>query len=321
MDSALLQFWFSDKALGLSPWQPAPLTSVQPFLPLALSEQHILCLSLSGSLCAAGLGTQEAAASLNVPSPKGRNVLCRIWQEFGRTESLLSAETRSDQPPVPAEGKHKCGNRPNTEGNNFVLLHFLFLEGLSCLCTLSGIGDLLLRAGFLQPGSLHSHFILFSCAVAGHLGRAVPLCMQGYSFPLGRKSALLPSAPARDSELSTGRGFLPFSALPGAGTSSQALIPAARMGIGVGWGGANYPVLTRERLRLCTLMRSRLPRWVISLETRWVLTQGNELVPGGSGCALAQPCLQQQSPRNKGAKLETLLEPGLNSSSCLSAEG
>lgn len=30
---------------------------------------------------------------LNVPSPKGRDVLCRIWQEFGRTESLLSAET------------------------------------------------------------------------------------------------------------------------------------------------------------------------------------------------------------------------------------
>lgn len=59
VDSALLQFWFSDKALGLNPWQPAPLTSVQPFLPLALSEQHILCLSLCGSLCAAGLGTQE----------------------------------------------------------------------------------------------------------------------------------------------------------------------------------------------------------------------------------------------------------------------
>lgn len=88
----------------------------------------------------------------------------------------------------------------------------------------------------------------------------------------------------------------------------------------MGWGGANYPVLTRQRLWLCTLMRSRLPRWVISLETRWVLTQGNELVPGGSGCALAQPCLQQQSSWNKGAKPETLLELGLNSPSCLSAQ-
>lgn len=57
--SALLEFWFSDKAPGLSPWQPASLTSVQPFLPLALSEQHILCLSLCDSLCAAGLSTQE----------------------------------------------------------------------------------------------------------------------------------------------------------------------------------------------------------------------------------------------------------------------
>lgn len=74
------------------------------------------------------------AASLNVPSPKGRSVLCRIQQEFGITESLLFAETPSDQPPVPAEGKHKGGNRPNSEGNNFVLLHFLFLEALSRLC-------------------------------------------------------------------------------------------------------------------------------------------------------------------------------------------
>lgn len=117
---------------------------------------------------------------------------------------------------------------------------------------------------------------------------------------------MLLSVPARDSELSTGRALLPFSALPGAG-----------IGIGVGWGGANYPVLTRERLRLCTLMRSRLPRWVISLETRWVLTQGNELVPGGSSCALAQPCLQQRSSQNKGAKPETLLELGLTPSGLL----
>lgn len=262
------------------------------------------------------------AASLNVPSPKGRNVLCRIRQEFGRTESLLSAETPSDQPSVPAEGKHKGGNRPNSEGNNFVLLHVLFLEALSCLCTLPGIGDLLLRAGFLQPGSLHSHFhpVLLCCGSPFGQSSA-PLHAGIQLFPLERKSALLPSAPVRDSELSTGRALLPFSALPGAGTSSQALTPAAGIGIGVGWGGANYPVLTRERLRLCTLMRSRLPRWVISLETRWVLTQGNEPVPGGSGCALAQPCLQQQSSRNKGAKPEILLKLGLNSPSCLSAQG
>lgn len=121
------------------------------------------------------------AASLNVPSPKGRNVLCRIQQELGITESLLSAETPSDQPPVPAEGKHKGGNRPNSEGNNFVLLHFLFLEALSCLCTLPGIGDLLLEAGFLQPESLHSHFHSVLLCCDSSVGQSNASCMQGYS--------------------------------------------------------------------------------------------------------------------------------------------
>lgn len=227
MDSALLQFWFSDKALGLSPWQPTPLTSVQPFLPLAVSEQHVLCvLQVSAH-------RRETAlfASLNVPSPKGRNVLCRIQQEFGRTESPLSAETPSDQPPVPAEGKHKGGNRPNSEGNNFVLLHFLFLEALSCLCTLPGIGDLLLRAGFLQPGSLHSRFhpVLLFCGSSVGQSNA-PLHAGIQLFPLEGKSAL-----AQNSELSTGRALLSFSALPEAGTNSQALTPAAGIGIGVSW--------------------------------------------------------------------------------------
>lgn len=179
------------------------LTSVQPFLPLVLLEQHILCLSLCGSLCAAGLGTQKRAAlavSLNVPSSKSRNVLCRIQQEFGITESLLSAETPSDQPPVPAEGKHKGENRPNSEGNNFVLLHFLFLEALSCLCTLPGIRDLLLRAGFLQAGSLHSHFhaVLLCCGCSAGQSSA-PLHAGIQLFPLERKSSLLPSAAAHDS--------------------------------------------------------------------------------------------------------------------------
>lgn len=253
------------------------------------------------------------AASLNVPSPKGRNVLCKIQQEFGITESLLSAETPSDQPPVPAEGKHKGINRPNSEGNNFVLLHFLFLEALSCSCTLPGIGDLLLRAGFLQPGSLHSHFHPVS-----------PLLWQlGWAEQCSSacRGTALPTAKGMKTGtgLSTGRA-LPFSALPGLVQAAMPLLQ--RPGLGSVWaGGANYPVLTRERLWLCTLMRSQLPRWVISLETRWVLTQGNELVPGGSGCALAQPCLQQQSSQNKRAKPETLLELGLNSPSCVSAQG
>lgn len=43
---------------------------------------------------------------LKVSSPKGRDVLCRIQQEFGRTESLLSAETPSNQPPVAVEGRN-----------------------------------------------------------------------------------------------------------------------------------------------------------------------------------------------------------------------
>lgn len=47
------------KAMGLSPWQPARLTSVQPFLPSALLEHHFL-YPCSGSLCAAGLSTQES---------------------------------------------------------------------------------------------------------------------------------------------------------------------------------------------------------------------------------------------------------------------
>lgn len=261
------------------------------------------------------------AVSLNVSSPKGRNVLCRIQQEFGITESLLSAETPSDQPPVPAEGRHKGGNRPNSEGNNFVLLHFLFQEALSCLCTLPGIGDLLLSAGFLQPGSYIQISILFSCAETAQLGRAMPLCMQGYSSSHCKGNQ--PCFPQH--QLAT-RSFPlaePFSLsqlCPGLVHAARPRTAAARMGIGAGWGGANYPVLTRQRLGLCTLKRSRLPRWVISLETRWVLTQGNELVPGGSGCALAQPCLQQQRSRNKGAKPEALLELGLTLS-CLAAQG
>lgn len=146
----------------------------------------------------------------------------------------------------------------------------------------------MLRAGFLQSGSLHSHFypVLLCCGISVGQSNA-PLHTGIQLFPLERKSALLPSARAHDSEFSTGRALLPFSALPGAGTSSQALTPVVGIRIGVGWGGANYSVLTRGMLRLCTLMRSRLPPWVISLETRWVLTQGNEPVPGGSGCALA----------------------------------
>lgn len=59
---SLVTTWFSDplyKAMGLSPWQPARLTSVQPFLPSALLEHHFLC-PCSGSLCAAGLSTQES---------------------------------------------------------------------------------------------------------------------------------------------------------------------------------------------------------------------------------------------------------------------
>jgi len=44
------------------------------------------------------------ANGLNVPSPKGRDVLCRIQQDFQGAESLLSAETPPKQPPVPAEG-------------------------------------------------------------------------------------------------------------------------------------------------------------------------------------------------------------------------
>lgn len=57
-------------------------------------------------------------------------MLCRIQQEFGITESLLSAGTPSDQPPVPDEGKHKGGNRPNSEGNNSVLLTFSFSRSI-----------------------------------------------------------------------------------------------------------------------------------------------------------------------------------------------
>lgn len=171
-----------------------------------------------------------------------------------------------------------------------MLLHFLFLEALSCLCTLPGIGDLLLRAGLLQPGSLHS---LPSCSpVLWQLGWAeqCPSACRDTALPVGK-------------EISTGTGLRAFhwqSPSPFLSFARGWYKQPGPDSSGRDWdqcelGGANYPVLTRERLWLCTLMRSRLPRWVISLETRWVLTQGNEPVPGGSGHALAQLCLQQQS--------------------------
>lgn len=79
------------KAMGLSPWQPARLTSVQPFLPSALLEHH--CWS---SVCCRSRRTGEQTAlaahctnQLNGPSPKGTDALGRIRQEFGITESLF----------------------------------------------------------------------------------------------------------------------------------------------------------------------------------------------------------------------------------------
>lgn len=230
-------------------------------------------------------------------------MLCRIQQEFGITEFLLSAETPSDQPPVPAEGKHKGGNRPNSEGNNFVLLHFLFLEALSCLCTLPGIGDLLLRAGFLQPGSLHSHFhpVLLCCDSSVGQSNA-PLHAGIQLFPLKGNQPCFPQHQHATRSLPLAEPFSLSQLCPGLGQAARPRTPAA--GIGVGWRGANYPVLTRQRLRLCTLKRSRLPRWVISLETRWVLTQGNELVPGESSCAWLSPACSSRAPETREPNLK-----------------
>lgn len=44
-----------------------------------------------------------------------------------------------------------------------------------------GLGIFCLELDFSSLGVYIHTSILFSCAVAAHLGRAVPLCMQGYS--------------------------------------------------------------------------------------------------------------------------------------------
>lgn len=84
--SALLQFWFSDKALGLSPWQPASLTSVQPLLPLAPSEQHIprMSVPLWFSVCCRSQHTAERKPWLNIMKcPFSQRQECAVQNPAG----------------------------------------------------------------------------------------------------------------------------------------------------------------------------------------------------------------------------------------------
>lgn len=103
--------------------------------------------------------------------------------------------------------------------------------------------EMLLRAAFLQLRSLHSHFS--SCSPVlwqPQPDPAMPLRMQRCgSWPLERK--LQPCVPHL--LRAAGRALLPLPPSHGAGAAGQPLTPAVR--IRVGWGSANYPVLTRVR--------------------------------------------------------------------------
>lgn len=127
---------------------------------------------------------------------------------------------------------------------------FCFSRGINLFVHygLPGIWDLLLGAGFLQPGSLHSHFsscspVLWQPQPDG----AMPLGMQGCSSsPLERK--LQPCFPRLPHAAQWLQLAEPFSL----SHLRMGLVQPARPGLAVvripvGWAGANYPVLTRVR--------------------------------------------------------------------------
>lgn len=223
MDSALLQSWFSHPAVQRCGAEPlAACTINQCPASSAFSSVGASLLELSVCCRSRHTGEQSALAAhctnqLNVPSPKGMDVLGRIRQEFGRAESLLSS-----QPPVPVEERSEGGRRSNSEGSNCcVLLYFLFLEALTCLCTMDcwGLGSL---AGFPSPGVyIHTSYRVLCCGSPSWTPERCPY-MQGCSFSsLERK--LQPCFPQ----------LLHADPLHGAGRTSQPLPPVAS--IPAGW--------------------------------------------------------------------------------------
>lgn len=107
---------------------------------------------------------------LNVSSPKGRDVLCRIWQEFGRTESPLSAETLQINLLYQLKEEIRVGVdliQKKIILCSVTLFFFFFLEALTCLCTTDCLGSEIfcLELEFSSPGVyIHtSHPVLLCC--------------------------------------------------------------------------------------------------------------------------------------------------------------
>lgn len=126
---------------------------------------------------------------------------------------------------------------------------FFFLEALTCLCTTDCLGSEIfcLELEFSSPGVyIHtSHPVLLCCGNPSRTEQCPYACRDTLFTPGKETAALLPLAPACSSVASAGRALLPFLPLHQADTTSQTLTPVVR--ICVGWGGANYPVLTRVR--------------------------------------------------------------------------
>lgn len=242
--SALLQPWFSDPltAMGLSPGQP--------FLPSAPLELRSFC-PRSGSRCAAGLGTQVSRQPWLLPTliasmsllPKAGTCCAESGRSLGELSLFM---LRPLQTNVLCQSREEIRAEIDLIQMQIILcsITFSFSRGINLFVPygLPGIWDLLLTDGFLQPRSLHSPFSPFSplpTEQCPYVGGDTAL------HPGTETAATLPLAPACSSVASADRALLPFSPLHGAGTSRQTLTQAVR--IRAGWGGANYPVLTRVR--------------------------------------------------------------------------
>lgn len=109
---------------------------------------------------------------LNVPSPKGRDMLSRIQCEFGGNESLLSAETPPNPPPVPMREDIRVRIALIQTKITLCAVTLYFSRGINLFfCTMDclGAGVFCLELDFCSPGVyIHtSHPVLLCCCSPG----------------------------------------------------------------------------------------------------------------------------------------------------------
>lgn len=188
--------------------------------------------SLPGSLCAAGLGTQESTRPWPLTAlicsmslfPKAG--MCCVESSRSLGELSLFFLLRPLQTNLLCQLREEVRVAVDLIQKEIILcsaVTFYFSRGFNLFVHhgLPGIWDLFLRAGFLQPSSLHSHFS--PCCPVLWQPRPTERCRDAaLCLWKGNRSLCIPFLlPA------AGRALLPspFSPLHGAGTTRQTLAP------------------------------------------------------------------------------------------------